>query len=115
MKILATVLLLVSACAASPTGATDVSALAEWTSAVQQRILSNWSRPPGQPETSPRCLICLKISATGVVESAEFKEPCGAAAFEQSVRLAVQRSSPLPLPRDPAVFQRSLVLNFHAR
>ena len=115
MKSLAAALLLLSAWAPSPASATDVSALAEWATALQRSVLGNWARPPGHAETAVHCRIYLKISPIGVVESAEIKEPCGDAALEQSVRSAVQRSSPLPLPRDPAVFQRSLVLNFQAR
>ena len=115
MKILAPLLFLAAACTSDPTKAgADISALVDWASAVQQRIHDNWVRPVGSSETK-RCLIYLKVSPNGIVESAEFKEPCGDTAFEESVRTAIQRSSPLPLPSDPAVFQRNMVLNFQVR
>jgi colicin import membrane protein len=115
MKTLATALLLTCAAWANPVIAGDGAALAEWASAVQQRIMSNWLRPPSHPEASPPCRVYIKISDTGIVESAEFKEPCVSSAFEQSVLQAVQRSSPLPLPRESSLFTRSLVLNFQVR
>ena len=115
MKILALLVLLAAACTTDPTRAgADISPLAQWASEVQQRIHDNWVRPVGSSEIK-RCLIYLKVSPNGTVESAEFKEPCGDTTFEESVRTTIQRSSPLPLPSDPAVFQRNMVLNFQVR
>jgi colicin import membrane protein len=100
----------------APSAATDrnVAAIAEWAGAIQQRVASNWQRPAGAHQSSP-CHIYLTISPTGMVEAAQIKRTCGDAELEQSILAAVQSSSPLPLPRDPAVFQRRMVFSFKAR
>ncbi|MBB1473995.1 TonB C-terminal domain-containing protein [Luteimonas sp. MC1782] len=115
MKTVALLLLLFLAWGTNVVRAAELTASAEWAASVQERVLSNWSRPAPRSAPVATCRIYLTISLAGTVEAAEFRQPCGDDALEQSIRAAVQRSSPLPLPRDPGAFQRLLVLNFQAR
>ena len=49
------------------------------------------------------------------VQRVEIAESSGDLAFDQSVEQAVLAASPLPLPRDPTVFDRGLVFLFNLR
>jgi hypothetical protein len=46
------------------------------------------------------------------VASAVVEECNGDAAVRESLRSAVMSASPLPLPKDPRMFERKLVLEF---
>ncbi|MCD9033820.1 TonB C-terminal domain-containing protein [Luteimonas sp. Y-2-2-4F] len=89
-------------------------AQAEWVRRVHEHVVSRWSLPPGA-KVGTGCRVQAKLSRSGEVESAEIREPCGDAMLERSVRAAVLRASPLPLPRDPAAFDPVLVIHFKVR
>lgn len=89
-------------------------AQAEWVRRVHEHVVSRWSLPPGA-KVGASCRVQAKLSRSGEVESAEIREPCGDAMLERSVREAVLRASPLPLPRDPAAFDPVLAIHFQVR
>ena len=43
---------------------------------------------------------------------AEIQSSSGNVAFDRSVEEAVLRSSPLPVPKDPSLFDRNVVITF---
>ena len=45
---------------------------------------------------------------------AEIQTSNGSVAFDRSVEDAVLRASPLPVPNDPSLFDRNIVLTFEA-
>ena len=48
----------------------------------------------------------------GEVVKAEIQTSSGNIAFDRSVEEAVLRSSPLPVPKDPALFDRTIMITF---
>jgi colicin import membrane protein len=114
MKIVVAVLSLFSALTTAQPQSTPQQSSVEWVSTLQSAVLQNWSRP-GNLQGVTRCRVSVTLAPDGSVELVAIKESCGSKELEQSVRTAVLRSSPLPLPGDPAVFARHLVLNFVVR
>jgi len=84
---------------------------ATWADMVGAAIARNWVRPPGSP-TNFQCLVRVEMTPTGTVVSAKVLRSCGSAVLDDSVEKAVYRSDPLPLPANPADFDRVLKLTF---
>lgn len=87
-------------------------ALAEWGALVKQKVKRNWSRPPNLP----RDLICrIHISQlpTGDIVDVKIVRASGNSAYDNSVELAVRKSSPLPRLSDPLAFQKAREIEFN--
>jgi colicin import membrane protein len=78
---------------------------------IKQKVQNNWNPPP----TTPDNLSC-KVSVTqvqgGTVTNVQVPTCNGDDAVVQSIITAVYRSSPLPAPPDPSLFDRSLSFTF---
>jgi colicin import membrane protein len=85
--------------------------LNQWVALIQQKVERNWNRPPS---THPGLECTVKVSQTpgGVVLSAQVTSCNCDAAVKQSIEAAVLRSSPLPPPSDPRLFERNLEIVF---
>lgn len=81
---------------------------------IVQRIERNWNRPPSA-RPGLDCRIKVAQAPGGTVLSAQVTECNGDAAVKQSIEAAVMRSSPLPPPSNPRLFERNLLLVFKPR
>ena len=61
---------------------------------------------------NPEAVFDVTLLPTGEVLSASRRKSSGNAAYDEAVERAILKSSPLPKPDDPALFQRRLELRF---
>lgn len=94
---------------------TDTGLEARYAAALQEAILSKWTRPETVP-VGARCRLVIKQLPGGEVMSAEVSSPC---AYDEqgrrSIEAAVLKAQPLPYAGFEKVFARTLTLNFEAR
>lgn len=83
----------------------------EYIAQIKDKVERNWLRPPG---TAPRLRCVVRVSQIpgGDVVQVEIRQSSGNTAFDRSVEEAVLRSSPLPVPKDPSLFDRTIVITF---
>jgi len=91
--------------------AIDSGARAAYMFAIQQKIMRNWAQPPSA-KPGLECDVRVRQLPTGDVQSATIVSCNGDAAVERSIVAAVEKASPLPLPDDPSIFERNLMLVF---
>jgi len=82
-------------------------AMSQYAAALQQHVERNWTRPPSSV-SGLECVIAVSQSPNGTVLSVRVEQCNGDAAVRQSIENAVNRASPLPLPSDMRLFDRSL-------
>ena len=87
------------------------AALAQYARALQDRVQQNWLRPPGVIHRV-KCEVRVQQSPDGDVLSVKLDNSCGSPVLNRSVMNAVKRASPLPLPSDCSVFQRTVIFDF---
>jgi colicin import membrane protein len=87
-------------------------AAARWHASIVAKIQSKWIRPPSaQPGVT--CIVAVsQVPGGEVVEVRVNSCSINDEALRQSVENAVYSASPLPLPPDPALFERKLELTF---
>jgi colicin import membrane protein len=85
--------------------------LNEYIALIEQRIVRNWNRPPSA-RPGLECRVKVAQAPGGAVLSVQIDQCNGDEAVKQSIEAAVMRSSPLPSPPDPRLFERNLVLVF---
>jgi len=80
---------------------------------LQAAITNVWAPPTG---TDPNTHAWLKIrlAQTGEVLDAQIDTSSGVPLFDQTLRQAAYRASPLPLPKDPSAFDPVLKICFSA-
>ena len=83
----------------------------EYIAQIKNKIERNWLRPPGTA-AGLKCIVRLSQIPGGEVVQAEIRESSGNIAFDRSVEEAVLRSSPLPVPKGPSLFDRNIVITF---
>ena len=88
------------------------SALSQFIPDIQAKIQRNWLRPAGSP-AGLSCLILVKLIPGGEVVDAKVVRSSGDPLFDRSVETAVLKASPLPLPRDAAMFKYFREINFN--
>lgn len=83
------------------------AAASRWRDAMVAHIASAWSRPPNVSATIKTSIaVVLKPTADGAeVVSATLARSSGNGVYDQSVRRAILKASPLPMPADPSVFE----------
>jgi colicin import membrane protein len=91
--------------------AENAGLLNQYIAMIEQRIVRNWNRPPSA-RTGLECRVRVTQTPGGTVLSAQIEQCNGDTAVKQSIEAAVMRSSPLPPPPDPRLFERTLVLVF---
>ena len=85
----------------------------EYIAQIKDKIERNWLRPPGTAK-GLKCVVRVSQIPGGEVVEAEIRESSGNIAFDRSVEEAVLRSSPLPVPKDPSLFDRRIVITFES-
>jgi colicin import membrane protein len=86
-------------------------AMAQYVAMLQQHVERRWNRPLSTIE-GLSCEVRVAQTPAGVVLSVQVGQCNGDAAVKQSIETAVLRSSPLPPPPDPRMFERNLVFLF---
>jgi colicin import membrane protein len=87
------------------------TAMAQYVAQIRQHVERRWIRPPSA-RPGLDCEIKVVQAPGGSVLSAQVTRCNGDAAVRQSIETAVLRSSPLPPPSDPRLFERTLLLQF---
>ena len=85
--------------------------LNQYIAMIEQRIVRNWNRPPSA-RAGLECEVKVAQAPGGTVLSVQLGRCNGDDAVQQSIQAAVMRSSPLPPPPDPRLFERNLLLVF---
>lgn len=86
-------------------------AMAQYTSAIQQKVIRNWIKPALLP-AGLECLVRVEQLPTGDVVRVTVLTCNGDAAVRRSIEDAVLKASPLPTPNDRSLYSRVLEFNF---
>lgn len=78
---------------------------------IKAVIRNNW-RKPGNAGNNDTCQVYVRQIPGGQIVSYQVTKCTGDALFQRSVELALSKSSPLPSPPDPDVFDRDIIFNF---
>ena len=73
--------------------------------AIKQKVNRNWMRPSSTTAGS-RCTIRVRLMSDGTVMNAEVVSSSGDEDFDRSAENAVNKASPLPVPKDKELFAR---------
>ena len=85
--------------------------LAEWTSRIRSKIRGNVVVPP-DIVGNPTAIFAVVQLPTGEILQATLVKSSGNRAYDEAVQRAILKSSPLPRPDRPELFQRELRLEF---
>ncbi len=90
--------------------ARNSAAMSAYQFAIAQKIRRNWAVPASAgPET--QCTVLVTQLPGGDIVGVNIRTCNGDDAVKRSVEAAIRRSSPLPEPTDPDLFDRNLTLN----
>ncbi|MGH8802870.1 MAG: cell envelope integrity protein TolA, partial [Casimicrobiaceae bacterium] len=84
---------------------------ADWIDRIRSRIRSNINLPP-EIAGNPEAVFDVVQLPTGEVLRVQMQQSSGIPAYDDAVQRAILKSSPLPPPPSPDLFQRELVLRF---
>lgn len=85
--------------------------LAQYVDVIRQKVERNWLKP-ASARSGIECVVQVRQIPGGEVVEVRVTRCNGDAAVVRSIEAAVLRSSPLPPPPDPALFERSLEFVF---
>lgn len=85
-----------------------------WRIAIKKKIERVWLRPPAAGNISP-CEVVVEQDEKGVVLSAKVRGCRASQAWQDSLRNAVVKASPLPRPPIAELFDRHLVITFRPK
>jgi colicin import membrane protein len=91
--------------------AADSGALAEYVDLIRQKVERNWI-PPASARPGLECEVLVNQLPGGTVGDVRVGRCNGDDAVRRSIETAVRRADPLPLPSDPALFERNLRFTF---
>jgi colicin import membrane protein len=91
--------------------AADSGLLDQYAEIIRQKVERNWIRP-ASARAGLHCVVLVKQIPGGDVVDVRVAECNGDAAVVRSIEAAVFRSSPLPPPPNPSLFDRSLRFEF---
>jgi colicin import membrane protein len=94
--------------------AADAGLLDQYAEIIRQKVERNWIRP-ASARSGLNCVVLVRQIPGGDVVEVKVTECNGDAAVLRSIEAAVLRSSPLPPPPNPALFDRSLRFEFRPR
>ncbi|MFL6567024.1 MAG: TonB C-terminal domain-containing protein [Burkholderiales bacterium] len=86
-------------------------ALAQWTDKIRAKIRGNITMPP-DISGNPEAIFDVALLPTGEILTVSKRKSSGHAAYDEAVERAIHKSSPLPQPDQPNLFQRNLELRF---
>ena len=85
--------------------------LAEYIALIKQRVERNWVKPSGSA-SAIECEVYVSQIPGGEVVGVKTGRCNADAAVVRSVEAAVYKSSPLPMPSNPTLFERNLRFMF---
>ncbi len=85
--------------------------LGQYMALIRQKVERSWIKPPSA-QPGLKCTVQVSQIPGGEVVSVRVARCNGDDAVVRSVEAAVWAASPLPLPADPSLFERSLSLEF---
>jgi colicin import membrane protein len=85
--------------------------LARYQAILTQRVQRFWVEPASANE-GVDCYVLVSLLPSGDVIDARIQKCNGDQAVQRSIEAAVRRASPLPLPDNPALFDRNLRIRF---
>jgi colicin import membrane protein len=94
--------------------AVDSGALAVYMAQIRQKIERNWSAP-ASASVELECAVRVRQIPGGEVIGVTILSCNGDEAVRRSVEAAVHKSSPLPEPSDPSLFDRNILLKLSIR
>jgi len=94
--------------------AVDAGALAIYVARIKQKVERNWAAP-ASAGAELKCSVRVRQAPGGVVVGVTILECNGDDAVKRSVEAAIIKSSPLPEPSDPNLFDRNILLNLSIR
>jgi colicin import membrane protein len=90
-------------------------ALATWTDKIRDKIRGNINIATLDIQGNPEALFLVTQLPTGEVLNAKLVISSGHAGYDEAVLRAILKSSPLPKPDSPGLFERELKLTFRPR
>ncbi|MEM7292775.1 MAG: TonB C-terminal domain-containing protein, partial [Pseudomonadota bacterium] len=84
----------------------------EYETAIRQKVSRNWIEPASSGNAVECVVLAQQIPSGDVIDVNVLSCTGGGDALARSVELAVRKASPLPLPKDPALFDRQLEFIF---
>jgi colicin import membrane protein len=84
---------------------------ADYIRRIQAKVKGNVTLPPDM-SGNPEAIFEVVQLPTGEIIDAVLRKSSGVRAYDEAVQRAIQKSSPLPRPDRPELFQRSLTLKF---
>jgi len=87
------------------------SEMAQYVALIQQKVVRNWAKPV-TAKPGLKCEVFVSQIPGGDVTGVRIGSCNGDEAVKRSVEAAVYKSSPLPVPSNPALFERNLRFNF---
>jgi colicin import membrane protein len=97
--------------AADAEAAARSRAEADYVRRIQSKVKGNVTLPPDM-NGNPEAIFEVVQLPTGEIIDAVLRKSSGVRAYDEAVQRAIQKSSPLPRPDRPELFQRSLTLKF---
>ena len=94
--------------------AVDSGALAVYMALIRQKIERNWAAP-ASASSELECFVRVRQIPGGEVVGVTILSCNGDDAVKRSVEAAIYRSSPLPEPSDPSLFDRNILLRISIR
>ena len=94
--------------------AVDAGALAIYMTQIRQKIERNWAAP-ASADAELSCSVRVRQAPGGMVVGVTILTCNGDDAVKRSVEAAIYKSSPLPEPSDPNLFDRNILLNLSIR
>ncbi len=85
--------------------------LAQYIAVIRQKVERNWVRPRSA-DAGLECVVHVTQIPSGEVVGVRLGQCNGDEVVVRSIEAAVYRSSPLPLPPDPQLFERNLRFTF---
>ncbi|ORU93423.1 MAG: protein TolA [Cycloclasticus sp. symbiont of Poecilosclerida sp. N] len=89
-------------------------AVGSFSNLIRQKVERNWIQPAGDI-SGLSCVVRVRLIPGGEVVDAQVIESSGNAVFDRSVELATRKAAPLPLPKDPSLFNYFRTLEFYFR
>jgi colicin import membrane protein len=86
-------------------------AQADWIRSIQAKVKGNVNLPP-DIAGNPEAIFEVVQLPTGEIIDAQLRKSSGNRVYDEAVQRAILKSSPLPRPDRPELFQRSLTLKF---
>jgi colicin import membrane protein len=90
------------------------NAEADWIDQIRSKVRSNVIVPPDL-QGNPEAVFDVVQLPTGEIIDVQLRKSSGVPAYDNAVQRAILKSSPLPRPATPDLFERSLRLKFRPR